>query len=219
MTRTLLVASFTSLLILASAHIDVATAAGPISVQTSLVDPVLVGTSSGALVLVKPSATPGFNVQVNDASNAGVPSTVSLYFANSPSIHFDANQNPGITMDCLGRLLSKPTDANGHVTFGARFGGYDNQSRVVVFADDGKGGGPVFLRLIPARSVDIDGVGASTSLPDWSLFASAYVLAATVGCNAAGHQECDFDNDNCLGLHDFATFAGEFFSPGGVYCQ
>jgi hypothetical protein len=112
------------------------------------------------------------------------------------------------------RTISTLTNASGVVTFGARFGGFNNSPSVRVTASG------VFLANVPARSTDIAADLGFTGLTDFSLFAQGYLPCA--GCDPCSTcPQLDFDDSGGqLGLNDFAIFGREFLnnSPQQVYC-
>jgi len=174
----------------------------------SSVDPVLVGTPSGAAILCAGTAGPGFNVVVRDFLGNPIPGsmvTLNFLFATGPRAF--AMQNAGTTVSCVGRTISRVTDAAGRTVFAARFGGYTNAADVEVSADG------VVIDLVPARSPDVLGTGNRADLPDFAAFSAAYQCTTC--------PQFDFDNSGGeIGLNDLAIFSREYLlmPPGVPYC-
>jgi hypothetical protein len=169
----------------------------------STVDPVAVGTNSGALTS-QAAATPGFDVVVRDVGStplSGV--TVTLNYSTSGMKVYSA-QNAGTTVNCVAKSISRVTNGAGAVVFGPRTGVFNNANTVEVSANG------VVLGNVKGRSTDIDGLGGQTALGDFSLFASAY---------NTNNPQTDFDVSGGLtGLGDFSIFSAEYAGVTGTYC-
>lgn len=154
--------------------------------------------------------SPGYGVVVRDVLGVGIAgSTVSLDFSSAPGIRLYSTQNPGTTVNCAARILSRMTNALGHAIFGPRFGGFVNASAVEVRAD------AVFLALVPARSTDINGMAGTTNAADLNLFA---IELFKMPPEIAGPQT-DFNNDGRTDVADLVIFKNELFTPGvEAYC-
>jgi len=165
------------------------------------VEPLLVGNSTGSLMLsAVPGDLPGYQVQLRDVNNAPLPNVaVVLDFSQAPTLRLYSSQNGGTTVNCAARTLTQITDAQGRVTFGARFGGYSNTAIVEVDSS-----GTNLLRTVPARSTDLDGVGGRTDANDLNLFRSALF--------GPFRPECDFTLDGAVNAADLMTFKNEIFS-------
>ena len=170
----------------------------------SVVDRVVVGSPSGELVTLAFSGHAGFWVIVRDVNNMPIPgSTVTLDFSTSGVRGFAA-QNPGTTLNCAARTMSRVSDATGRAVFGPRFGGYDNGFNVEVSADG------VILAMVPARSLDIVPNDGRTGIPDLNAFVQGYFpCPACPPC--ATCPQLDFDaSGGPLDLNDLAIFAKEY---------
>ena len=165
----------------------------------STVDPVVVGALDGSAI------AGGFDVVVRDVNNAPLSGrTVTLDFSATP-MRLSNVQNAGTTFDCLAKTLSRVTNASGAVNFASNVAKFDNSNNVDVSAAG------VQLALVKGRSVDIDGVGASSgavSLSDFVLYAARHNTTA---------QETDFDNSGSTSLGDFVIFASEY-NTAGPFC-
>jgi len=197
--RRLRVAATTLALLLLTATHAHATTPDP---RFSSVDPVLVGNSSGVAVGVAPA---GFDVMVRSVNNEPVPGHfVTIDFSNT-TMKLHAVQNPGTTIDCALRVIRQVTNASGAVKFAARVGGYSNTNAIEVY-DEG-----VLLATVKGRSTDLDGMGGTTSLGDFVLFAQNFTSTA---------PETDFDQSGTTGLGDFVIFAEEYLrgTSAAAYC-
>jgi len=169
----------------------------------STIDPVAVGTNSGAATPQVPG-TPGYDVVVRDVSNAPLAGvTVTLNYSVS-AMKVYQTQNAGTTVNCPAKSISRVTNGAGAVVFGPRTGKFNNANTVEVSANG------VVLGNVRGRSTDIDGLGGQVALGDLSLFAAAY---GTV------NQETDFDvSGGVTGLGDFSIFSSEYAGVILVYC-
>jgi hypothetical protein len=169
----------------------------------STIDPVAVGTNSGAAT-AQAAASPGYDVIVRDVSNAPLAGvTVTLNYATS-AMKVYSTQNAGTTVNCPAKSISRVTNGSGAVVFGPRTGKFNNSNTVEVSANG------VVLGNVKGRSTDIDGLGGQTSLGDLSLFAAVY---------GAVNQETDFDvSGGVTGLGDFSIFAAEYAGLILTYC-
>jgi len=181
--------------------IGTAVHAGVPDPRFSVIEPHLVGNSTGTLMLNGlPGDQPGFEVTLRDVNNAPIPNVaVTLDFSNAPTLHLYSSQNGGTTVNCAARTLSRMTDAQGKVAFGARFGGYSNTAAVEVDS-----AGTNLLTTVPARSTDLDGAGGRTDANDLNLFRSALF--------GAFRPECDFTVDGAVNAADLVLFKNEIFS-------
>ena len=169
----------------------------------STIDPVAVGTNSGAAT-AQVSGTPGYDVIVRDVSNAPLAGvTVTLNYSTS-AMKVYQTQNAGTTVNCPAKSISRVTNGSGQVTFGPRTGKFNNANTVEVSANG------VVLGNVKGRSTDIDGLGGQTALGDLSLFAGVY---------GAVNQETDFDvSGGVTALGDFSIFAAEYAGVILTYC-
>ena len=186
--------------------------AGVPSPQQSLVEPVIVGNATGMPLGIGGSigtqAVPGFEVLVRDVNSAPLQNKNVVVDYSATTIKLHNSQSDGSTLNCAAKTVSKITPANGTVIFATKFGGFSNTNNVEVSADG------VVLRLVKARSTDIDAVGATTGLPDFALFATAYlavVPAQQVNFNLSPSDTPD--------LSDFAIFSVQYLTAVvGAYC-
>jgi hypothetical protein len=168
--------------------------------RNSYVDPVLVGTSSGAFVAgAGPSATPGFDVIAHDATNVPIPGRVVTLTLLSPHLSFLDAQNPGVETQCFNRSISVFTDLDGHACFGARISGFDNNAGAIEIQVEG-----VVLAHVPARSTDLYGMDGSTDLNDLRVFRDGFF-------STAPGAELDFNLDGQVDSGDLQVFRDEFF--------
>jgi hypothetical protein len=154
--------------------------------------------------------SPGYGMVVRDVLGMGISgSTVSLDFSSAPGIRLYSTQNPGTTVNCAARTLSRMTNANGQATFGPRFGGFVNSNSVEVYADG------VLLAYVAARSTDLDGSAGTTDVADLSLFKNElYKMPPEIA-----EPQTDFNNDGQTNVADLALFRIELFTPiVGAYC-
>ena len=174
----------------------------------SSVEPILVGGSSGNLL--PGLGAPGFQVIVRDINNnpiVGVNVVLEFHPAGA-AIRLQTSQNSGTTVACgQGDALLKATNTMGEATFGPRFGGFVNESVVVVSAEG------ILLGLVPARSTDINALGGTTDLADLNLFRAQFFATQPAA------PQTDYTGDGNTGLSDLNTFRLEFFSLAtGAYC-
>ena len=177
-----------------------------VALPNSVIEPILIGGSSGALLAGL--GNPGYEIVIRDAFNQGCSNVqIDLDFAGAPPIKLYAAQNAGTTVNCAARLLSKLTDVNGRAVFGPRFGGFVNTASVSVRADG------VAIGQVRARSTDIDALGATTGLSDLNLFRVQFFAVQPAA------QETDFTGDGLTNLSDLNIFRSEFSSlVVGAYC-
>jgi hypothetical protein len=152
----------------------------------------------------------GFRVLVRDVSNAPLYyQEVKLDFSRS-AIHLLGDDRPGTTVDCTARTITRFTDRAGIALFAPRFCGSCPGDDVLVSVDG------VWLRLVPARSTDVDGDG-TTGLLDFSRVAHNFL---------AGDPDPATDFDPCAAgsqgrttLSDLTLFAGELLRDArGTAC-
>lgn len=184
------------------------------SPSQSTVDPVLLGTASGNAIQAASSAQPGFRVIVRDIIGQPIGNAQAMLdFFDAVGPRGISVQESGTTVNCAAKLLTRLTDAAGVAIFAARFGGYDNQARVLVIADG------VVLAQVPARSTDVAADDGITGLSDFALFTQAFLpCPACPPC--ATCPELDFDASGGIALNDFAILAREFMLdvPPATYC-
>jgi hypothetical protein len=162
-------------------------------VQFSTMDQVLVGSTLGIAINQVNSNEPGFDVTRRDQVNAPVPGVnVTLHFAGT-NLALYSSQNPGTTVDCAARTISRVTDAQGHVKFAAQFGRW-NDANVVEVESEGESFG-----FVKARSPDYDGDGR-VGLPDLGEFTSDFFT------NTAAPRS-DFDLSGATALGDLSIFS------------
>jgi len=186
--------------------------AGVPSPQQSSVEPVIVGNATGnplgAGGSIGTQAVPGFEVVVRDVNNLALQNKNVVVDYSATSIKLHNSQSDGSTLNCGAKTVAKITPANGTVVFATKFGNFSNSNNVEVSADG------VVLALVKARSTDIDGVGATTGLTDFAIFASAYLAvlpAQQVNFNLSVSDVPD--------LSDFVIFSTEYLSAAsGTYC-
>ena len=166
------------------------------SPPNSVVEPVLVGNSNGALI------GDGFRVTVRDINNTPVPgATVDLVFAGTVRPY--TAQVPPATSGCpAAPVIRKVADAAGNVMFQARFGGYVNAPAIQVRADG------VLLSQVQARSTDID-VDGTTAVGDFNLFRINFLFNPPA-------TETDYNEDGMTLVGDFDIFRKVFLNevPG-----
>lgn len=187
-------------------------AAGPADPRFSSVEPVILGTPSGAGYASHATgatqAARGFWVNVRDVNNAPESGdAVTLSFGGT-NVRLYTSQQSGVSVNCVARTLTGTTDGNGSVTFFPRFGGASNSAVVSV---DSRG---VILANVRARSTDLDALDGRTGLGDLALF-SSFLLT-----DPQNHPEADFDlSGGTLGLGDFVIFSAEMLGGAqGTYC-
>jgi hypothetical protein len=165
----------------------------------SHVDPVVVGDAAGSCA---------FRVVFRDVTNAPLYSELATLDFSRTSVRLYAVQEPGVTIDCAARTLSKVTDHDGVAVFHPRFGGSCGANSVEI---SGRG---VVAAVVPARSTDMDGTDGCTGLGDFGLFAPLFLYSST------SHPEADFDNSGgAIGLGDFSIFSRDLLSGcKGTYC-
>ena len=195
----------TALVLAALMFPDSAFAQGLPDPRFSTCDPVVVGNVSGAAI---GSAPAGFDVTLRDVNNAPLVGHVIVVDFSSSAMRLLGAQNPGTTIDCAGRRLSRVTNAQGAVNFAARVAGYDNTNAIaVIHQENGE-----ILAHVKGRSTDLDGADGMTGLGDFALFAANFL-------NNPAAQETDFDQGGNTGLGDFALFSAEFLrSTTSPYC-
>ncbi len=167
------------------------------------IDPVVAGNTSGGAI---GGTSPGFDVVMKDVNNAPLAGIVVTLDFSAASIRLCAVQNPGTTLDCAARTVSRVTNASGAVKFAVRLGGYDNANSVVV-----RGNGDQF-GPVPVRSTDLDGIDGTTGLGDLALFTANFLTNQTA-------RESDFDGSGTTNLPDLVIFAAEFLDAAtSPYC-
>ena len=167
--------------------------------RTSHADPLIVG---------DPAGTRAYLVNVRDIN--GAPQNrrlVTLDFSGSVVRLYEV-QEPGTTLNCAARTLSRVTDASGNALFHPQFGSACNTRDVLVFADG------IVITAACARSTDMDAVDGCTGLGDLVRFAPCLLD------RSGSHPEADFDGSGgVIGLGDLAIFAGDLLSGAkGSYC-
>lgn len=131
---------------------------------------------------------------------------VTLDFSASP-VRLDLEQEPGTTVDCALRTLTRYTGPDGVATFHPRFGKGCAEATVLVSSIG------VPLAHVPARSTDLDGADGCVGLMDLALFARPFL-------DGNPHPEMDFDGSGgAAGLGDFSLIAKDFLlGAKGTYC-
>jgi hypothetical protein len=173
--------------------------AKPADPRFSTADPVVFGDPDGGRA---------YRFTARDIANAPlVGQVVTLDFSGSPA-HLYAEQEPGTTVNCASRTLSRFTGHDGVALFHPRFGG-GCASASVVLSSDG-----IIERQLPARSTDLNGVGGCVDLADLSSFSGAFLHEPST------HPELDFDGSGgAIGLGDLVILAGDFLQGAkGNYC-
>lgn len=172
----------------------------------SSIGTVAVGTNRGVLTDEPNDPNgPGFNVTVRDVTNAPLNGVLVTLNYGVSGMKLYTPQNAGTTLGVSGCTISRTTDIAGKVVFGPRSAKYSNVANIEVSANG------VVLGQVKGRSTDIDGTpginGLSTGLPDFGLFAAAYLLAPST-------QQTDYnlalDVNGQTGLGDLSIFSGEY---------
>jgi len=180
-------------LVLVLLTLSAATAAAEPDPRFSTVDPVTVGSPLGVAIGGTPA---GFDVVARDVSNAPRPNIpVTLSFAGT-GLRLYSTQAAGTTIDCVQGTLTRITDAQGHVNFAARFGGWNDANSVHVLIDGED------IASVKARSPDYDADGR-VALSDLVMFSGDFVSNPTA-------QKSDFDLFGSTGLGDLVIFSGQF---------
>jgi hypothetical protein len=159
---------------------------------------VIVGGSTGAKFLA--TSAGNFVVTVRQPTGAPAPGVlVELDYSPVPTSRIIDTQNPGTTVTCPLRVLSKVTDVNGVAAFNPRLTGWDNGPQVMLRVAG------VVVTTLATRSTAMDIGSPATSLSAFSLFASRYGFV---------FPEADFDvSGGVVGLGDFAIFSSEYTKP------
>ena len=167
--------------------------------ENCTVQPVIVGDSNGMLI------GSGYRVIVRDSQNRPIEGTqVSVNFQQGVFPY--EQQEPGTSVACATRIISRVSDVNGLVVFAPRLGGFVNAAVMAV-----KGDG-VFLATIAGRSTDLDASGA-TDVNDLNLFRQNYF-------NNPSAPETDFDQSGATDVGDLAIFRQVYFNDlPGVVCH
>jgi hypothetical protein len=172
----------------------------PASAQffTTWTPSVIVGGSTGAKFLA--TSAGNFVVTVRHATGAPAPGVlVELDYSPVPTSRIIDTQNPGTTVTCPLRVLSKVTDVNGVAAFNPRITGWDNGPQVMLRVAG------VVVTTLATRSTAMDIGSPATALSAFSLFAARYGLV---------FPEADFDvSGGVVGLSDFAIFSSEYTKP------
>ena len=169
----------------------------------STTDAVVVGNATGHAIGGAPA---GFDVVVRDVNNAPIPGRVVSLDFSATAMRLLSVQNPGTTLDCAGRRISRVTNAQGAVNFAARLAGWDNTNAIPVFS------GSEELTRVRGRSTDLDGADGTTGLGDFAVFGANFLTNPPAA-------ETDFDLNGTTGLGDFAIFAAEFLATQAAsYC-
>jgi hypothetical protein len=160
---------------------------------------VIVGGSTGAKFLA--TSAGNFVVTVRQPTGAPAPGVLveldyNLVAAASRVID---TQNPGTTVLCPARILSKITDANGVAAFNPRITGWFNGPQVLLRV------GGVNMATLATRSTAMDVTVPATGITALSLFAARYGKVA---------PEADFDlSGGLVGITDFTIFSAEYLKP------
>jgi len=175
----------------------------------------LLSTSSGS------AGSPRDTIIVRDASNTPISSAlVTIDFRNSGMTPY-ANQPSGITpVDGFCQMLTMVTDATGRVIFSPRMSGYENDTRIVIYARTALCDSAICLAHIRGTSTDfITSVPAanrwntpeSVGLPEFAAFSSAYT-------SHSADPRYDFDGNGSIGLGDLALFTAEYGYYSALLC-
>ena len=174
--------------------------ASPADPAQSMVDPVILGNSSGNPI------GGGFVVKPRDVN--GSPADrwlVEIRFLNTGGRPY-STQVDGSTIDCGVQTISRVVDSIGDAVFYPRIGGFENLEVIEIRADG------ILLARVVARSTDLNADGA-TGLADLELFRVNFF-----GNQDA--QETDYDLTGSTDLGDLDIFRTEFHSgAGGTLCN
>jgi len=187
-----------TVLLLAIAHLASLAHAGTLAPSRCSIDPILVGTSSGA------AGTPGYRVVIRDIAGFVVPGVgVDLEFP--PGMALYSAQAPGATATCTTRTIRMLTDAQGTAVFHARFGGYANSLSIRALGDG------MQLGTVPARSTDLNADGA-TDGRDLNEFRQRFFFDPTA-------RETDFNLDGVTDGFDLSCLRREIISgASSTFC-
>ena len=162
----------------------------------SIADPIVFGDTQG---------TRTYRVELRDVSNAPLSGEEVVLDFSATNVHLDPVQEAGTTVDCAARTLSRLSSNAGVAEFHPRFGGGCTGADVLVSAEG------MWLRHVPSRSADLDGLDACTGMNDLSIFAEVYEQDAP-GMDLDG-------SGGRIGLGDFSILTGAFVSGiKGSYC-
>lgn len=174
-------------------------AAGPPAPWLCSVPSVVVGNLSGQAI------GDGFVVVVRRASGAPYPAAyVQLIFpAGGPRPLLE--QEPGTSINCSTRTMTRVADANGVAVFHPRISGHVETEDVDVRAAG------LLLRQVSVRSTDLDGNGI-VDLIDFHRFAESFLGSPTAA-------ETDFNADGRTDALDFDLFRRDFVAHAkGSFC-
>jgi len=161
--------------------------------RMNTIDAVAVGSPLGVAIGGAPA---GFDVVARDVALAprpGIP--VVLSFATA-GVRLYTTQAAGTTVDCTQGTLTRITDAQGHVNFVPRFGGWNDANAVHVLVDG------LDVGSVKARSPDYDQDGR-VGLFDFVTFSADFMTNPSA-------QKSDFDLSGSTGLGDLVIFSAQF---------
>jgi len=165
--------------------------AGTLAPPKCSIDPILVGTSSGA------AEAPGYRVVIRDiAGNVVAHVSVDLEFPSGLALY--TTQSAGATATCATRTIRMVTDAQGTVVFRARFGGFANAPSIRALGDG------MLLGTVPARATDLNADG-TTDLRDLNEFRQRFFF------DRAAH-ETDFNLDGVTDAFDLTYLRRDIMS-------
>jgi len=183
--------------------------------QNCSVEPIIVGTASGARV------GNGFVVTVrNDLSQPVANSWVVIDFTDTAIIPFGEQVSPTVNNCGLGyKRIQQQTNSSGQVVIDARMSGFDNSGSVKVYASavSGFGCNLILLAQIKGRSTDcvtshVTGQTEYTDGFDLNYFRNNYL-------NNPSAQETDFNEDGTTNGYDFDIFRAEYLAnANGTLC-
>ncbi len=164
----------------------------------SQVDLLLLGSAGG---------THAFRVTARDVTSAPLNAVPILLDFSATTARLYSVQEPGATLDCAARTLTRWTGRDGVATFNVRFGGYADGGRIQVSANG------VVLSTIPARSTDMDAL-QGCGMGDLGMFAPLYLNRAT------NRPDTDFNNSGgAIDLADLSIFVQDLLDgASGTYC-
>lgn len=164
----------------------------------SQVDPMLLGSAGG---------THAFRVTARDVTNAPLYGVPILLDFSATTARLYSVQEPGATLDCAGRKLTRWTGVDGVATFRVRFGGCTDGELIQVSANG------VTFTPVPARSTDMDAV-QGCGMGDFAMFAPLYLNRAT------NRPDADFNNSGgAIDMADLSIFVKDLLDGStGTYC-
>ena len=174
-------------------------AAGPPAPWLCSVPSVVVGNLSGQPI------GDGFVVVVRRASGDPFPGAYVQVIFPPGGPRPLVEQEPGTSVDCATRTMTRLADADGVAVFHPRIAGHTETDAVDVRAAG------VLLRHVSVRSTDLDGNGA-VDLIDFQRFAVNFLHAPTA-------PETDYDQNGVTDARDFDLFRRDFVAGArGTLC-